>query len=171
MKCQKCDKQVAIHITDLTEDQQTVEVHLCPSCAEKYLRPDQEDATEAKTLVSMLSKQLKVGQTADQLAKLDQKSCPTCGITFFEFRKIGRLGCPIDYTHFAAELEPLIVSIHGEIRHRGKIPKHSNINPDVQKELIRLRREMNQAVNEEDYEKASNIRDRIRRMEQGEEEE
>ena len=53
-------------------------------------------------------------------SKLDQRACPKCGITFYEFRNQGRLGCPHDYTCFAKELEPLLVNIHGEINHAGK---------------------------------------------------
>lgn len=168
MKCQKCDKQAAFHITDLTDDETVLSVHLCPSCAKEFLESDSQEPQEATAIVSMLSKQLKIGQTADQLAELDQKACPVCGITFFEFRKIGRLGCPNDYTHFGSELDPLIVNIHGETRHTGKIPKHSPVASEVQTLLIKLRREMNDAAINEDYELASKIRDEIRRLEKGE---
>jgi protein arginine kinase activator len=169
MKCQRCDKQAAFHITDLTGE--TVSsVHLCPTCAKDYLEPQQAKKVETSSLISMLGKQLKVGQTAEQLAALDQKVCPVCGISFFEFRKQGRLGCPHDYTFFQEELEPLIVNIHGVTEHKGKTPKHSSISTEAQMQLIQLRRQMNEAVEKEDYEKASQIRDLIRQLETGERE-
>lgn len=167
MKCQKCDKQAAFHITDLTGEDVS-SVHLCPACAKEYLEPDQQKTEEASTLVSLLSKQLNIGQTADQLAELDQRKCPICGISFFEFRKIGRLGCPHDYSFFGEELEPLILNIHGETEHCGKVPKHSKVGTEAQTQLIRLRREMNEAAQKENYERASKLRDEIRRLEQGE---
>jgi len=167
MKCQRCDKQAAFHITDLTGDAVS-SVHLCPGCAKEYLEPQQTKKIESSSLISLLSKQLKVGQTAEQLAALDQKVCPVCGISFFEFRKQGRLGCPHDYTFFGEELEPLIVNIHGETKHAGKQPRQSAISSEVQTQLIQLRRQMNEAVENEDYEQASQIRDLIRKLETGE---
>jgi protein arginine kinase activator len=88
-----------------------------------------------------------------------------CGITFYEFRNQGRLGCPHDYICFQKELTPLILNIHGETEHVGKRPKQSTANSDQQTELIRLRREMRDAIQNEDYEQASSLRDAIRRIE------
>ncbi|NBW87532.1 MAG: DNA helicase UvrBC, partial [Planctomycetia bacterium] len=48
-----------------------------------------------------------------------------CGITFFEFRNQGRLGCPHDYVHFDKELEPLIANIHGSTQHTGRRPERA----------------------------------------------
>lgn len=169
MKCQRCDKQAAFHITDLTGDSVS-SVHLCPQCAKTYLEPQDVKTVESTSLVNLLSKQLKVGQTAEQLAALDQKVCPVCGISFFEFRKQGRLGCPHDYTFFAEELAPLIVNIHGATQHKGKHPSHSSLTAETQTQLIQLRRQMNEAVEQEDYELASQIRDTIRQLEGGEKE-
>jgi protein arginine kinase activator len=89
-----------------------------------------------------------------------------CGITFFEFRNQGRLGCPHDYVCFQKELAPLIVNIHGESEHVGKRPQRSAIDSDRQTELIRLRREMKEAIGDENYERASSLRDEIRKIEQ-----
>ena len=101
---------------------------------------------------------------AEELARLDQQTCPICGITFYEFRNQGRLGCPHDYVGFAVELEPLIVNIHGETKHVGKRPKRSPLGSQTQTELIRLRREMKEAVEREEYERASELRDEIRKI-------
>jgi protein arginine kinase activator len=77
----------------------------------------------------------------------------------------GRLGCPHDYTAFVNELEPLLVNIHGETAHTGKVPRRCAGGSREQTQLIRLRREMKEAVAAEQYEKASQIRDEIRRLE------
>ena len=96
---------------------------------------------------------------------MDQRSCPVCGITFYEFRHVGRLGCPHDYVCFSQELEPLIMNIHGATKHVGKKPQHGVQETSHQTRLIQLRREMHEAVEQEDYERASAIRDEIRRLE------
>jgi protein arginine kinase activator len=164
MKCQKCEKQATFHITELTGGKPQ-ELHLCEGCAREYLTQSESEAPSAPSIAGMLVNQLAVGQTAEELARLDQRTCPICGITFYEFRNQGRLGCPHDYICFEKELDPLVLNIHGETQHLGKRPKHSPTNTDRQTDLIRLRREMKDAVVGEDYERASQLRDEIRKIE------
>jgi protein arginine kinase activator len=165
MKCQHCEKPATFHITELTGSK-PVEFHLCEIHAKLYLmQPEQGAAGQAPTLAGVLAQQLNVSQTAEELAKLDQRACPICGITFFEFRNQGRLGCPHDYVFFEQELEPLIANIHGASQHAGKRPKKGDRGTDRQTDLIRLRKELDKAVRKEDYETASKLRDRIRGIE------
>ncbi len=171
MKCQKCDKQATFHITEL-EGGKHHELHLCEEHARAYLTQgdsEQGSGGAAPGLAGALAQQLAVGQTAEELAKLDQKACPVCGITFFEFRNQGRLGCPHDYVFFEKELEPLIANIHGETAHTGKRPRRYAGGTQRKTELIRLRREMKQAITEEQYERAGQLRDEIRRIEEAKE--
>ena len=165
MKCQQCEKQATFHITEITESG-FQEIHLCEEHAKLYLAETNGPPTEAtSSLAGALAQQLKLGQTAEELARLDQEACPVCGITFYEFRNQGRLGCPHDYVCFAPQLEPLLVNIHGATAHTGKRPKRS-AGGQRQSEMIRLRREMKEAVDREDYERASELRDQIQAMEQ-----
>jgi protein arginine kinase activator len=77
----------------------------------------------------------------------------------------GRLGCPNDYICFEEQLEQLVANIHGATAHTGKRPQKSAGNLDKQTQLIRLRRDLRDAVHAEDYERASVLRDRIRELE------
>jgi len=167
MQCQQCEKPATFHITELTGEEHQ-EIHLCEDHARVYLMQSEGEPTssgESASITEQWADQLKVNQTAEDLARLDQQACPICGITFYEFRNQGRLGCPHDYECFEAELEPLIVNIHGAIEHTGKQPsRRSNLDANPT-ELIRMRREMQQAIDEENYERASELRDEIRRIE------
>ncbi|MCO6454981.1 MAG: UvrB/UvrC motif-containing protein [Pirellulaceae bacterium] len=172
MKCQKCEKPATFHITELTGPK-LQEVHLCEECAREYLSEPEASVAAPPTLAGMLAQQLKggqlkVGQTAEELARIDQRSCPVCGITFYEFRQAGRLGCPHDYVCFERELDPLIANIHGDTAHVGKHPRRGQKGTDRRTELIRLRRRMKEAVEQEKYELASELRDQIRQVEQQE---
>ena len=169
MKCQKCEKPATFHITELTGPQPQ-ELHLCENCAKTYLLQNEGGPPAvAPTLANVLAKQLKLGQAAEELAKLDQRACPKCGITFYEFRNQGRLGCPHDYVCFAEELEPLLLNIHGETHHVGKVPKFCASGAEQQTQLIRLRRELKEAIGAEQYEEASKLRDQIRHIEKARE--
>ena len=164
MKCQHCEKPATFHITELT-GAVPQELHLCEEHARQYLTQPEDQTEPQPTVTEAINKQMKLGQTAEELAKLDKRACPVCGITFYEFRNHGRLGCPHDYVCFASELEPLLVNIHGETQHLGKRPKRGSEGTDRQTDLIRLRREMKEAVEREDYEGASQLRDKIRHIE------
>jgi protein arginine kinase activator len=171
MKCQKCDKPATFHITELT-DGKPKEVHLCEEHARQYLSQSHEspeDSSSASSMAAVLAQQMAqqmaVGQTAEELAELDQQACPVCGITFYEFRSQGRLGCPHDYAAFHKQLEPLILNIHGETHHVGKRPTRDAQGSQHRTQLIRLRREMQEAIEAERYERASELRDEIRQIE------
>ncbi len=169
MKCQQCDKQAVFHITEL-ETGEVRELHLCEDHARTYLSQSESGSgPDEGGPGTGLTRPLTVGQTADELAVLDKKACDMCGITFFEFRNQGRLGCPHDYVHFEKELEPLISNIHGATQHTGRRPDRSGSElPEATDELtgvIGLRRMMQDAITCEDYEQARETRDEIRRIE------
>ncbi|MEM6364733.1 MAG: UvrB/UvrC motif-containing protein [Planctomycetota bacterium] len=162
MKCQYCEKPATFHITELTGEGGPQVLHVCEQHAKNVLN-DEKPSTIA-SVAGALAKQLQLGQTKEELKELDQKACPVCGITFFEFRNSGRLGCPMDYTHFESDLEPLLLNIHDSLQHIGKRPRRAAATADSQGELIALRKEMDEAVRREEYEAASVLRDRIAEM-------
>jgi protein arginine kinase activator len=169
MKCQQCDKQAVFHITEIGAGEVS-EIHLCEDHARAYL--NQSEGGEPAAEPGQEPGTLAVTQTAEELAALDRKACPMCGITFFEFRSQGRLGCPHDYVHFEKELEPLIANIHGATSHAGRRPSREAPGgglPDDTGELtglIGLRRDIKEAIDREDYERARELRDAIRAVEE-----
>lgn len=170
MKCQHCDKQAVFHITEL-EAGAVRELHLCEDHARSYLNQSEaaEGPGDEEAGAKPAGGPLAVGQTADELALLDQRACDMCGITFFEFRNQGRLGCPHDYVQFEKELEPLIANIHGATEHTGRRPSRGPDGPpEGTAELtavIGLRKEMKESISREDYERARDQRDAIRAIE------
>lgn len=159
MKCQTCPGPATLHITEIVKGVAS-EHHFCEDCAQQYL-----SQAEAK------SSEMPAGAAAEEegeskLKELDQLVCPNCGISFKEFRKQGRLGCPHDYIAFQEELLPLLENIHGETQHFGKVPKRTPDDSRKQYRLIKLRGELKVAVTEESYELAAKLRDEIQRLEQ-----
>ncbi|MFM8272058.1 MAG: UvrB/UvrC motif-containing protein, partial [Gemmata sp.] len=94
-------------------------------------------------------------------------TCDACGLSYLEFRNHGRFGCSHDYEAFKAELLPLLASIHGDVRHVGKVPRRLPRSERAQGELAALRRRLQQLVAEENYEEAARVRDRIKELENG----
>ncbi len=166
MKCGVCAKREAVvaytHIVD--DVKQTL--LLCHQCAsEKNIKVRIAPAIQTKD-APVLVKEIKI-----ELAKLAGAEgdggvrCPTCEMSYEEFKKIGRLGCPHCYDAFAPQLEHLLKRIHGDNRHRGKGPMEATQSAPVAEELERLREKLAQAVETEAFEEAAQLRDRIRVLE------
>jgi protein arginine kinase activator len=159
LKCNRCPKPATYHITEVVNEEQYEELHLCEECYHKFIAYEPQQGMGSKAEAGLF-------EESDEASVLNQKECPVCGIKFVEFRNSGRLGCPHDYQEFREELAPLLENIHGEIRHCGKTPRRLPQNQQTQSELIQLRKQLQQAVNREAYEEAARIRDRIRRIEE-----
>lgn len=84
--------------------------------------------------------------------------CPSCGWTLTDMAKQARLGCGGCYEHFKEELMRVLIHAHKAIRHTGKHPKHKG---PVSFSLEKLQTQLTQAVKEERYEDASEIKKMI----------
>ena len=70
----------------------------------------------------------------------------------------------VSYTHLDS-LTPLFRRVQGTTQHTGKVPKRAGGKLSVKREIEKLKAELHQAVQEEAYEKAAELRDRIRALE------
>src|SRR4051794_15983572 len=159
MKCQSCGLPATVHFTNIVGGKKQ-EWHLCRECSEKQQLLKNQELNLSAILQTVIGQQL--GNPTDELARL---TCPACGIKYMEFKAGGRLGCPQDYKVFQSALEPLLERIHRARRHVGKIPPHATANETRQRELMDLRLQLRQAVEQEAYEEAARLRDLIRAKE------
>lgn len=163
LPCNACKKQPAtVHLTDISPQGEKIERHLCEDCAKKEgITPS---GPVSGNLSQMLNSFIGGGKiTAQQLAEI---RCPKCKLSFVEFRNNGLLGCPNDYDAFEKALLSLIERAHqGAGRHIGKNPRRHKKKRMPENDLVRLRRELNRAVDDEKYEEAARIRDSIRSIE------
>lgn len=157
-KCGRCSKPAVFHITELQRGEVQA-LHLCEQCAKEYLSQPTPDLAAESASKSGLNTSEPINE------ETEQRACPSCGITFKEFRAQGRLGCPHDYVVFQEELLPLIDNIHGETQHTGKVPKREPNASQRQYKLIRLRSRLKAAIEEEMYEEAAQLRDEIQSIE------
>lgn len=163
MQCQNCKNQAAtIHLTEINNGQRT-ETHLCQACAQKQGLAVQTQIPLNELLSTLLSVQPEAG--VDEKTLQEEKSCPQCGMTLRRFSKETLLGCPQDYEVFEKNLLPLIQRTHnGRAEHCGKVP--ASVGPDQEKQirLSALKRQLDSAVQNEQYETAARLRDEIRKL-------
>ena len=97
----------------------------------------------------------------------EAEACGHCGTTYRQFRSSGKFGCPHCYTAFRVKLSDLLEKIHGRAEHKGKVPSRAGGEVALQKELQDLISDLDNAVSDEAYERAAELRDRIQRLQEG----
>jgi protein arginine kinase activator len=163
MLCQECRKRPAtVHITRIVNGRKA-EMSLCEQCARE--KGELEFLVEPQfPIQSFLAGLLQQG-AVPMLEVSAPAKCETCGLTFEEFSRTGRLGCSGCYERFGDRLDPVLRRIHGSARHTGKVPARSGEAIKVRRELARLREALAEAVKAEEFEKAAELRDEIKRLE------
>ncbi len=91
-------------------------------------------------------------------------SCDVCGLSYGNFKETGRFGCGNCYKVFGERLNPLFKKVHGNTGHTGKIPNRAGGRIKVQREIERLKQQLDESIRNEEYEKAAVIRDKIREI-------
>ena len=167
MLCQDCNKHDAtIHLTQIVNNEKVV-LNLCKTCAEKrgFHSPFEQMPFPLADIVSGMVGPVSPSKKGkkDKEAKGETK-CPNCGLTFSEFGRIGRLGCPNCYTAFRPELTNLLRRIHGSADHRGEIAETPTEDLQYIREDKKLRDELRKAIEDENFEMAAELRDRIREL-------
>ena len=175
MICDICSKHKAtVHLTEIVNEQVS-KLNLCEYCAKKK--------------GAQMEQQFGIADLLQGLAEFGEKSttptvqkvkCLECGMSFDEFKKIGRLGCAECYTTFTDHLDPLLKRIHSSNQHTGKSPQKSAVvskrapaakakaKPPAEKirsEIQMLKTQLKKAVSNEAYEEAAVIRDKIKTLE------
>jgi len=170
--CEKCQKNHAsVHMQQFVNGQK-VELNLCQECAFKIDNPEMLVSLENifKGFLDQLN--TKYFNTTPGTGappppfRPAAKACTRCGMTFNKFKTGGRLGCDVCYTSFAHEVEVLLKNVQGSTRHEGKYPRRMGAGILNNRRIGELRAQLKQAIEDENFETAAQLRDEIRSFEQ-----
>lgn len=163
MLCQLCQKRTAnVHFTQIVNNNK-VELYICEQCANER---GQTTFISPLDLGNFLSGFLGKGSTASYAAAPQPDVvCDVCGMSFEDFRKIGKIGCSNCYKVFGDRLKPIIKRLHGNAEHTGKMPAGFSNRIMATREIEKLKESLNKAIQEEEYEKAAQLRDKIKAIE------
>jgi len=162
MLCDICGKNPAtVHLTEIIDDQMN-ELHLCEECArQKSAQMEQQFG-----LSDLLAGMAEFGKPdTKETETLTTVKCANCGLTFADFKKIGRLGCGECYNSFRRYLGPLLKRIHGSGQHLGKSPLKVTKVLKKRTDLQELRAKLQRTIETEAFEEAAKIRDQIKELE------
>ena len=161
MLCDICNKNPAtVHLTEIIDEQMN-ELHLCEECARKK-SAQMEQQFGLSDLLAGLAEFEKPTEDKETIAS----KCLNCGLTYKDFKKIGRLGCGECYVAFRKFLSPLLKKIHGSSLHTGKFPVNVTKTTKKKVDLQDLRIKLQKAIEMEAYEEAARIRDQIKELQE-----
>jgi protein arginine kinase activator len=166
MLCQICGKNPAtVHFTEI-HDNKMSELHVCERCAEEkglHSEPAKQKFDIAAVFADMMN-----SMTTTEEERVGHVQCPRCGLLYSAFKETGRLGCAECYSAFQFQLRPLLRRIHGDTRHKGKTPARDGEVVSIARQVQRLYDELQRAVEREEFERAAEVRDEIKRLEEQE---
>ena len=167
MLCERCKKNEAtVHYREIMNGKEKKYL-LCSDCA-KELEKSGEISFSAPKLFgdsetgfynSMFGSLF--APVRGEKALSETKRCPLCGASFGELVKAGKVGCAKCYDTFGAELERTITGIHGQSTHAGRSPAKLKDELDVRQKIRALERELKEAIRDERYERAAELRDEL----------
>jgi protein arginine kinase activator len=162
MLCDICGKNEAtVHFTEIINGQMT-KLHLCEECAKRK----GEEMEEHFGLADLLAGLADLGAPVETVKDKEIK-CPSCGLAYSDFKKIGKVGCGRCYDTFKAYLLPLLKRIHGSDVHAGKVPRKKGKPARRKKvDIEELKKKLRRAVELEEFEEAARLRDEIKKYEQ-----
>ncbi len=169
MLCDECKKNKAtVHLTEIINEQIT-KLNLCEQCA-KDKGSDVEQHFGIADLLAALSDAGTAQTPAGTQSYTGKLKCQSCGMTYDDFKKVGRLGCSECYNSFKAGLAPLLKRIHGAAQHMGKTPssdavKEQKTSTKYREDLDKAKEELHKAIKKEEFEEAASIRDKIKFLE------
>ncbi len=172
MLCEKCKKRTATVFYNENLNGKMRSYSLCGECAAKlHEKGDLQDITSM------------VDSFADPFSELhdhlfggffglpslrvrsDSKKCNGCGSSFSEICECGKVGCPECYRTFGEELAQTLRSVHGTTTHTGAVPARHRARRAKEEQLKALKKQLQEAIQKEDFEKAATLRDNIRTLE------
>ncbi len=156
MLCDDCKRNEASYHEVREINGYRTDVHLCSECAKK--RGIGNDFSLFDSLLSGFG-----FSNAPISQKVKNAVCSKCGHTLEDYYTSGLLGCKNCYDEFASYVLPSLRNTQAKVMHVGKKPgiKASYKNPEYDK----LKSQLAKFVEEEEYEKAAQVQEKIRKLE------
>lgn len=166
MLCENCKKNEATVFVHENLNGKKKSFSLCADCAKEFEKKgelnlgtpsffSQDDHSGFNSIFESLF------DTRHRPTVPSGKKCPLCNATYAELAKEGKVGCPECYETFSTELERTIAGIHSNAVHTGHIPSRLRGQLDVKRRIRALEAELKEAISDERYERAAEIRDEL----------
>lgn len=165
MLCEECqNRKASFHFTKIINGKKT-EFHICDQCAKEKgeLFPGMNNFSIHQLLSGLLHNE----PLQERIQPQHELVCSKCEMTYEQFTRVGRFGCAHCYTSFGSKLDPILRRVHsGNTRHHGKLPARVGGKIHLRRKIEMLKEQLQLYVEREEFEKAAEVRDEIRLLEQ-----
>ncbi|MBR1779377.1 MAG: UvrB/UvrC motif-containing protein [Clostridia bacterium] len=164
MLCQSCGENMAnTHIKRVINGE-VKEYMLCEECAKKmgYGKLWSDFSLDFDNFLGSF-----FTENIPHRLSYDTLRCKNCGSSFEDISNTGKVGCAKCYTVFYDQLVPSIKRIHGNTKHVGKMAANVGKEKKVENELQDLNIQLKKAIEKQEFEKAAELRDRIKELSKG----
>ncbi len=162
--CMKCNKSFAtVKLTRIVNGR-VEELNLCQSCAAEISPYQKKLAGAQANLDSILAGLLANEKEKKHTTDVDI-TCRGCGLPFATYRESLFLGCADCYDSFGEHLLADLRKFHGSTRHQGKVPKRFQSRITMQRDIRQIRKQMEEAIEQDNFELAAQLRDKIKSLE------
>lgn len=154
MLCEKCGKRNATVMYTQIINGKKSSLNICSQCA------------AGETLFDNFGSLLSYGARTES----GRAVCPGCSMTLAEFTRKGRMGCGKCYDTFRPQAKVMLQKIHGTSLHKNgnnqaENPQREKAPKKELSELEILKNQLQTAIENENYEEAAVLRDKIRSKE------
>lgn len=181
MLCNNCGQREVEVLIKQVVNNEVHNLNLCRTCAEEmgFISPDIPSITISFALGEPeIAKQKKIRRIQPRREQnYDLLTCPSCEMPYTEFCETGLLGCPSCYAAFRFPLGAYLQREQGAESHWGgksemfsdiavvedmeRAAQHNRMESERVAHADRLRLEIAEAVSQEEYERAAELRDSL----------
>ena len=140
MKCELCGANNAKYKYYEVDSDTIREINICEQCA-------REKGVDIKS--------------KEESVVVETKACPGCGLNFKEYKDSGTLGCAECYKNFEDQIKVFLKESQLGIVHKGKEPVRNSKVIFVKKEIMEMKKKLDDYVEDEKFEEAVKLRDKI----------
>lgn len=152
MLCQNCGKKPVDLIIEINDGNKKERFSLCRDCFRDYYQKILKD-----TFKELL-------QIIEEKFFKDSEYCLYCGRSWKEIEESKEIGCVNCYKIFKDRLESILEKMYGKKKYKGRTPKSSG---EKMAEILKNKILLSKAIEEENYEKAAEIRDYLKKLRKG----
>lgn len=165
MKCQLCGINEATEELRCNINDKKMNLKLCQECAHEFSKKIIPSYTSIYDTIGSLTSGLFGSKPHKEPEVLKAVSrCRGCGMSYDEFVSSGKLGCSECYKSFHDRLLRPLKQIHGTYEHVGKIPNRAGGQLKTIRKIEKLKAQLSEAIQVQEFEKAAQLRDEINRL-------
>jgi protein arginine kinase activator len=162
MKCEMCSNHNAVIQIQQIINNKKRSVRLCETCAKGLgILGIGLDENKDITIPDLFSH---VFEGIKEVSVSQNRKCKNCGSTLKKIIKEHKVGCTECYTVFQKQIRKIINAHAGDSEHKGKLPKRFALYRKFLTDIGSLKKQLKNALKEENYESAAVLRDAISKL-------